>query len=65
MFWVLIITRLNYFLQDNPNAPDINLLLTEHMVKWLEVRRNWRNSANSNEKRYVESMKILNEMFEK
>ena len=51
--------------QDNPDAPDINQLLTEHMVKWLQVRKNWRDAANSNEKRYADSMKILTEMFEK
>ena len=35
------------------------------MVKWLQVRKNWRDAANSNEKRYADSMKILTEMFEK
>ena len=34
------------------------------MVKWLQVRKNWRDAANSNEKRYADSMKILTEMFE-
>ena len=51
--------------QDDDNNPDINQLLTEHMVKWIEVRKSWKNAANMNEKRFSQSMKILNEMFEK
>ena len=54
-----------FILQDDDNNPDINQLLTEHMVKWIEVRKNWKNAANMNEKRFSQSMKILNEMFEK
>ena len=54
-----------FIFQDDDNNPDINQLLTEHMVKWIEVRKSWKNAANMNEKRFSQSMKILNEMFEK
>merc|ERR1712018_795248 len=49
----------DFEVKDNPDAPDINQLLTEPMVKWLEVRKTWKDSAHLNEKRFSQSMKIL------
>jgi len=39
------------------------ILLSNHMVRWWEVRKSWRQASLNNEKRYEKSLKILKEMF--
>jgi len=41
------------------------ILLSNHMVRWWEVRKSWRQSSLENEKRYEKSLKILKDMFDK
>lgn len=51
--------------KDQSAAPDASTLLNGHMVRWFEVRRAWKKAAALNEQRYADSMKVLNDMFEK
>jgi len=39
------------------------ILLSNHMVRWWEVRKSWRQASLNNEKRYEKSLKILKDMF--
>jgi len=41
------------------------ILLSNHMVRWWEVRKSWRQASQDNEKRYSKSLSILKEMFDK
>jgi len=40
------------------------ILLSNHMVRWCEVRKNWKQAALKNEKRYDKSLAILQQMFD-
>lgn len=40
------------------------ILLSNHMVRWCEVRKSWKQAALNNEKRYEKSLSILQQMFD-
>jgi hypothetical protein len=41
------------------------ILLSNHMVRWWEVRKAWRQASVDNEQRFNQSFKILKDMFDK
>jgi len=41
------------------------VLLSNHMVRWWEVRKLWRQASIDNEKRYEKSLSALKDMFDK
>jgi len=40
------------------------VLLSNHMVRWWEVRKSWKKTAFQNEKRFQKSVDILQQMFD-
>ena len=40
-------------------------LLASHVKEWKALRKRWRKAAADNEERYKDSMKVLEDMFEK
>ncbi len=46
----------------DPPAP--GPLLAEHMERWGQVRKRWRNAYAANEARYSDSLNFLKAMFE-
>ena len=45
---------------DGPGASD---LLSEHMARWKEVRRRWKDASHKNQRRYMSSIKIIRKLF--
>jgi len=45
------------------NTPSA-VLLSNHMVRWWEVRKSWKKTAFKNEKRYQKSLDIIQQMFD-
>lgn len=47
------------------SAPPPALLLSNHLVRWWGVRKQWKQAATENEERYSKSLGLLKEMFDK
>ncbi|XP_040578749.1 protein lin-37 homolog [Lepeophtheirus salmonis] len=52
----------NKFQEEDSPSPAI--LLGDHMVRWCQVRKRWKTSAQKNEERFEESAQLLRNMFE-
>ena len=46
------------------DPPASESLLEEHMERWTQVRRRWKNANGQNEERYSDSLNFLKAMFE-
>ena len=46
------------------DPPASESLLEEHMERWTQVRRRWKNANAQNEERYSDSLNFLKAMFE-
>ncbi|XP_059824441.1 protein lin-37 homolog [Hypanus sabinus] len=47
------------------SAPGVPTLLYNHMERWKKIRQRWKESSHRNQHRYMDSMRILKEMFER
>ncbi|XP_028397688.1 protein lin-37 homolog [Dendronephthya gigantea] len=45
---------------DGPGASD---LLSQHMSRWKDVRRRWKDASHSNQRRYTTSIQIIRKHF--
>jgi len=52
-------------LEQADSGPPPAVLLSNHLDRWLAVRKAWKQAAHQNEERYQKSLTILKEMFEK
>jgi hypothetical protein len=46
------------------DPPESESLLEQHMERWAQVRRHWKNAYAQNEQRYSDSLNFLKAMFE-
>ena len=45
-------------------GPPANVLLSNHLVKWWSVRKQWKQASADNEKRYQKSLNILKDIYD-
>lgn len=48
------------FYSDGPGVSD---LLNQHMTRWKQVRRRWKDASHNNQRRYISSIQLIRKLF--